>query len=308
MGMPQPKVIQKWPGKPNEHQNKTPTTILYESPNTQKPSWNGWIFGAGSTRPEGQEPKVQWGFQCQYSEGKKEWFKRKLDPKIGRVEENSDVRTWFKDYMSCLYAHLRQTLQGYTGDWGQKRVVFTFSVPCTFKKASIIEDFRNLLFEAGFCKGGAQHTIEIGITEPEAAAVYTAKEAGLAFESGNVILVCDAGGGTTDVAILENVGINGGQPALEELAVVEGENIGSTNIDLAFKSLVEERLNYMRPKLDERTAWTMMHSADWINWKCSFGHKDNEFLSSFNIKVPLVDSDFNNKGAKIKDGKMVFSQ
>ncbi|KAL9117810.1 MAG: hypothetical protein Q9187_005647 [Circinaria calcarea] len=306
--MPQPKVIQRWPGKPNEHQNKTPTTILY--PNIQRASRGAWLGGMLS-RPERQEEKIQWGFQCQHSEGKKEWFKRRLDPEYtesDRVEEDSEVRTWFRDYMSCLYAHLCETLQGYTGDWTQKRVVFTFSVPCTFKKASIIETFRNLLQEAGFCKGGAQHTIEIGLTEPEAAAVYTAKEAGLTFEAGNVMLVCDAGGGTTDVAILENTGSDGGQPALEELAVVEGTNIGSTNIDLAFKRLVEERLKSMHPKLDEGTAWTMMHSADWANWKCSFGHKDTEQLNSFNIKVPLINSNVNNKAAKIKEGKMVFSQ
>lgn len=66
--------------------------------------------------------------------------------------------------------------------------------------------------------------------------------------------VCDAGGGTTDLAILESVGDDNGLTELQELAVVEGQDIGSTNIDVAFQKMVEKRLKTSSLNLEDDTA------------------------------------------------------
>ena len=66
------------------------------------------------------------------------------------------------------------------------------------------------------------------------------------------MLVCDAGGGTTDLAILEIVRHHKGSIELQELTVVEGQNVGSTNIDIAFEKMVEERLESCTPSSTNR--------------------------------------------------------
>ena len=299
--MPLPKVIQGWPGKPGESHNKVPSTILYMPAN----------------------PFVKdWGFLCQHSDGKKEWFKRYLDPEIlqsiasmglGRTSSHdlpafSEVQKWFKDYMACLYKHISTTIQSKTGRWGAKRIDFVFSLPCTFNRLSIPRDIRALVTEAGFGGGGAQHKVDIGLTEPEAAAVYTLKDTAIAYQPGDIVLVCDAGGGTTDLAVLEIIGQQDGRMELRELTVVEGQNVGSTNIDIAFEQMVEERLKLVHPKLDEQTAWSMMHGAEYTAWKCSFGELDSLGLGTFAVTVPTVGTDFNYESARIKNGKMRFSQ
>ena len=122
------------------------------------------------------------------------------------------------------------------------------------------------------------------------------------------MLVCDSGGGTTDIAILEIVGHQNGRMELQELTVVEGQNVGSTSIDIAFEKMVEERLKFVDPKLDEQTAWSMMHGAEYIAWKCNFGEPDSLGLGTFAVTVPRVGTDFNDDKARIRNGKMRFSQ
>lgn len=303
--MPLPKVIQGWPGRPGELHNKVPSTIFYPS-----------------AYPFADPFAKDWGFQCQHTDGKKEWFKQYLDPErlqsiasIGQGPTSpqdlpafSEVREWFKDYMGCLYKHISTNIQSTTGRWGAKRIEFIFSLPCTFNKVSIPRDIRELVVEAGFEGGGAEHTVDIGLTEPEAAAVYTLKDTAIPYQVGEIVLVCDAGGGTTDLAILEIVGNRNGRMELRELTVVEGQNVGSTNIDIAFENMVEERLKFVRPKLDEQTAWSMMHGAEYIAWKCNFGEIDSLDLGTFAVTIPRVGSDFNDDSARIRNGKMHFSQ
>ena len=298
--MPLPKVIQEWPGKPGELHNKVPSTISYAPAE---------FF------------VTDWGFLCQPTDSRKEWFKPYLNP--GRLQSIdsmgqrktgsqdlpafSEARQWFKDYMVCLYKHISTTIQSTSGRWGAKRIEFVFSLPCTFNKLSIPRDIRDLVVEAGFEGGGARHKVEIGLTEPEAAAVYTLKDTAIPYQVGEIVLVCDAGGGTTDLATLEIVGHQNGRMELQELTIVEGQNVGSTSIDIAFEKMVERRLRFVHPKLDEQTAWSMMHGAEYIAWKCNFGKRDSLGLGTFAVTVPRVGTDFNNGRARIRNGKMRFS-
>ena len=299
--MPLPKVVQRWPGKPGELHNKVPSTIFY---------------------PPAEPFVADWGFLCQHTDGKKEWFKPFLDPErlqsiasMGQGQGSSqdlpafsEVRKWFKDYIICLYKHISTTIQSTTGRWEGKRIEFLFSLPCTFNKLSIPRDIRDLVVQAGFEGGGAQHKVDIGLTEPEAAAVYTLKDTAIPYQVGEIVLVCDAGGGTTDLAILEIVRHRKGRMELKELTVVEGQNVGSTTIDIAFEKMVEERLEFVHPKLDEQTAWSMMHGAEYIAWKCNFGEPDSLGLGTFAVTVPRVGTDFNDDSARIRNGKMHFSR
>ena len=89
---------------------------------------------------------------------------------------------------------------------------------------------------------------------------------------------------------------------------MEGQNVGSTSIDIAFEKLVEKRLKFVRPKLDEQTAWSMMQGAEYTAWKCSFGEPESLGLRTFAVTVPRVGPGFNDERAWIRNGKMRFSQ
>lgn len=215
--MPQPKVIQKWPTRAHESNRKVPTVLHYPA--------NGDI-------PE-------WGFPCQYVDGKQEWFKRYLDPAHletlraevpdGDLPQIREVRKWYRDYMRCLCNYISRFLQDQMGDWSALRVEFIFSLPTTFRSQEISTSLRELLKEAGFGRG-MYHTIDFGLTEPQASAVDAAKYSSKTFENGDVMLVCDAGGGTTDFALLEQTTARGSRPELRELASVPGIDVGSTNM------------------------------------------------------------------------------
>ena len=52
----------------------------------------------------------------------------------------------------------------------------------------------------------------------------------------------------------------------------------------------------------------MMHGAEYIAWKCNFGEPDSLGLGTFAVTVPRVGTDFNYEEARIRNGKMRFSQ
>ena len=158
-----PITVQHWPGKMiSEIVNKVATQVSYD-PNTK--SLNGW------------------GFLCDHSFGKsdvKEWFKLELDPEhnSSNPERNDihEVRQWFRDYMRCLHAFLVDTLSNAFPRFKSQKVEFLFSVPTTWKSPHMIIEVRRLLTEAGFGQDGDNHSVDIPLTESEAAAVYAAKQ------------------------------------------------------------------------------------------------------------------------------------
>jgi hypothetical protein len=149
----------------------------------------------------------EWGYICEYNDNKKDWFKRYLD--LGRLEQlralhpaeplptSNDVETWYRDFMGCLYTYISQVLQDQMGvrEWECQHVEFLFSLPTTFRSQAISTNIRRLIEEAGFGRG--RHSVQFGLAEPQASAVDAAKYSSKTFVGGDVILVVDAGGGTT---------------------------------------------------------------------------------------------------------------
>ncbi len=140
------------------------------------------------------ETPCSWGFlsetpaeQNAHDKDYIEWFKTFLDP-VGlnkrQVEDIKDapksiaeVEKWYEDYLRLLYRHiefkLSPELSGTT--WQDGRVEFLFSVPTTWKPETV-ESLRSIAQQAGFGRGN-NHSISIGLTEAEAAAVHTSIEA-----------------------------------------------------------------------------------------------------------------------------------
>ena len=121
-----------------------------------------------------------------------------------------DVKMWFEDFLTKLYEYIVAYMTKYfhLKDWEAARVVYSFSVPTTWNsRINVVKTFEDIIRKAGFGKG-EQHSVKIELTEAEAAAVHTARKwkdhraVGASKEldgirQGNVLMVCDAGGGTT---------------------------------------------------------------------------------------------------------------
>jgi hypothetical protein len=195
-------------------------------------------------------------------------------------------------------------------DWPNARIEFIFSVPTTWPVVPTVEKFKTIVGRAGFGQY-LHHTVTIGLTEAEAAAVHVSTEAPGVFREGDILLVCDAGGGTTDLSVLRVTNTVNQAITLQQLDVVFGETIGSAAIDYAFEKLVTSRLALAHatnplPIAPEDAAWEMMKSRDFQAVKCEYGSPDDTPL--FSIGIPRVPHTYNNTDPEIqiKNGEMTF--
>jgi hypothetical protein len=219
--MKKPGVIFKWPGTTTKVEYKVPTKVCYR---------------AGSKRC------VKWGFECPPPEDMErgmsvlDCFKLFLDPEYFRdafeqspqdaIWTKEDVRMWFIDFLRELRKHVvdlisKELGRAEKGEWEATRVEYNFTYPTTWKDTEALEEFREIVAEAGYgdrhdsSAEEKRHTVRIDLTEAEAAAVYTAgsskhqHEIGLSgvntgsvgkrsrIQKDNTLLICDSGGGTT---------------------------------------------------------------------------------------------------------------
>jgi hypothetical protein len=184
----------------NELANKVPTLLQYD---------------------ENTNVVKAWGFLCDQEREDVDvigYFKLHLDPAYQDPRPDApkleQARQWFRDYLRCIHDHIEETFSNSFPRWKSQKTEFVFSVPTTWKNPSMIAETEKLVRDAGFGHDGPNHRAEIGLTEAEAAAVYASKQHFdvssaqpyvhlrrsrllTPSQKDDVILVCDAGGGTT---------------------------------------------------------------------------------------------------------------
>lgn len=190
-----PLNINDWPGLPAfSFETKVPTKIAY--------------------LPSASEPI--WGFLCQSDDAYyetaelREHFKIYLDRDRLRSAQSNGVREipetvdeasrLVTDYLRQIYKHVKTSIEKTTGNsWSGKRIEFLFSLPTTWDSLETTNRFRDAVQAAGFtAENPAKHTATLELTEAEAAAVYMATTPQVQLSRGDIALVCDAGGGTTE--------------------------------------------------------------------------------------------------------------
>jgi hypothetical protein len=302
--------VQKWPGRYQANENKVPTVVVYPTGSQEPSSWGFLSETIAETTAEDKEYK--------------EWFKICLDPEKLRVRQREDpdgapgslqeVERWYGDYLKKMYEYLSFKLGAELSGvgWEEARVEFIFSVPTTWAPVPTVENFKRIVREAGFGLHHG-HSLTIGLTEAEAAAVHVSTEAPGIFRENDVLLVCDAGGGTTDLSVLRVTGTVNQAINLQQLDVVFGETIGSAAIDYEFEQLVMQRLILAHatnpfPIDPGDAAWEMMKSRDFQSIKCEFGAADDTPL--FSIGIPRVPQGYNNSDpdVRIRNGEMTFER
>jgi hypothetical protein len=251
-----------------------------------------------------------------------DWFKTFLDPAVLKQAQMKDpqnspkseanVDKWTEDYMQKLYQHIEHKLSAELPahkPWHLAKVEFLFSVPTTWAPHPTVEKFKNIAIRAGFGGKHPNHILNVGLTEAEAAAVHVSVEAPGIFEENQVLLVCDAGGGTTDLSVMRVSGTERGVPSLKQLDVVNGRNIGSAQIDQAFEDMVLSRLDQANKQIPlgidiEDAAWTMMKSAQYQDAKCDYGSPADV---NFPVNIPELNTAYSNPQFAIQNGRMTFT-
>jgi hypothetical protein len=217
MSMAQPVVIQNWPGIVGIA-NKVPTVVSYRAGNYDLRSWG---FECPSPRNLELGTRVVDNFKLFLNEAfLEDTFKDRPQSTIGT---HADVQKWFGDFLGTLYRYIGTHISDYLKltDWKFATVHYVFSVPTIWDGSAVVRTFENIVKNAGFGNGGIDHFLELDLTEAEAAAVYTAKSSkhqrpvsfegedsesepsnrafidGPSMQKGNILLVCDSGGGTT---------------------------------------------------------------------------------------------------------------
>ncbi|KAL8731719.1 MAG: hypothetical protein Q9181_004200 [Wetmoreana brouardii] len=222
-----------------------------------------------------------------------------------------EVERWYEDYHRLLYKHIEYKLSTELSGapWHVACVDFIVSVPTTWAP-QVVERYRAIVERAGFAQC-TNHTLSIGLTEAEAAAVHTSLEASGIFQERDILLVCDAGGGTTDLSVLGVSDTQTDALSLQQLDVVFGANVGSAAIDYDFESLARSRLKLAHytsplPMAPEQSAWEMMKSQDFQNTKCEHGSPDDAPI--FSVPIPKVDPVYTDLTAGIEYGEMKFTR
>lgn len=191
------KSIQEWPGLPPDSvETKVPTKIAY-------------------SRNQSHRHEPIWGFSCdpddEYDEISevKEHFKIYLDQHSLDLARKGGVRNMpetvdeakylVTDYLRQIYKHVKLCIEAITGSWKDKRIEFVFSTPTTWASLDTSNRFHDAIQAAGFTSQNPdKHLATLELTESEAAAVYFATNSEIELERGDIILICDAGGGTTE--------------------------------------------------------------------------------------------------------------
>ena len=285
------KRFQQWGAIVSEVANKVPSRISYSSRTRRV---NGW------------------GFNCDYDDPDseiQEFFKLYLDPEYQDDYDgvtSADAQRYYRDYLSLIHTHIVGFFNARFPDFASMAVEFIFSVPTTWRNPALIHDLEIIIRDAGFGKDGPRHMAKITLTEAEAAAVNVVADY---VQRDNVLCICDAGGGTTDVNILKLRSARGQPIKLQPLSKVEGAAVGSALIDIRVQQYIEQRLVkaahllYAPPHL---IAEKMMQGK-FERFKCTFGTSAAN-LPALVLEIPGMQAGTDFPPADIQNSRISISQ
>ncbi|ETI22823.1 hypothetical protein G647_06899 [Cladophialophora carrionii CBS 160.54] len=299
--MVEPRTIQKWSGRGAAKADKVPTSLCYRGREV--------VWGFDTQRDEIDDSEVHDWFKIFLDEKEFEKFRSRGDdvpPSHGHVKK------YYRDFLRKLYAHIKKILSTELPalSFEDETIQFIFSVPTTWSPG-VAEDLRVLAREAGFGHDGANHSVEIGLTEAEAAAVCTLGTETERYSNGDIMLVVDAGGGTTDLALLKAELTAGSRPTLKQLDDVRGDEIGSVEIDVAFARLAQDRLEEAAPYIDldpstiPAVVKKMCKGAFKIV-KEEYGNEDSVHLAVSTIPIPDMSNRVSSEVGGVQRGRLVL--
>jgi len=193
-----------------------------ENPSRLVASAKSWLSHSGADR---RAPLLPWGAPPEI-------------PHLSPVDASAA-------YLKQLAAAFDQEVAGGKRTLALSQQDVLLTVPASFD-----EEARELTLEAAAAAGLKHVTL---LEEPQAAFYAWIDGLGESWRRrvavGDLILVCDVGGGTTDFSLIA-VADRGGDLALERIAVGEHILLGGDNMDLALARLLQQRLEAAGHKVD----------------------------------------------------------
>ncbi|KAF9511540.1 hypothetical protein BS47DRAFT_1298826 [Hydnum rufescens UP504] len=282
--------ILSWPGS-SENFRKIPTCLVYDD--------------AGCTLAWGLEAK---NLSPMPGTTRCEWFKLFLDPMALRDDEAVDPRLpklppgkqavdLIIDFLACIWEYAKEQITreiGVVADLNDADVWLSVPAAWDSRGCQIMRDAALSAGLVGSAYAGDRdwrNRLHI-ITEPEAAAVHCAHLTNLhQLRPSQNFMVCDAGGGTIDLAIYKTIG------SLTDLDIAEvctrsGSNCGSLFLDLRFRELVLTLLANHPAHLDAASLASFMRSFSETEKLAYMGESDDSNMfhfTCFNPEDPVLD-------------------
>lgn len=291
---PAPKALQRWPGiLCSELRDKVDSTIAYDEA-TDRPS--------------------AWGFRCNVEDERFEvqsLFKLWMDKTYQDFSDDSptleEAHRYYTDYMCFLYQHVHHHFSQSWPRFASMRKDFVFSAPVSWmKNPAILAKIESLIRKAGFGQNENERA-QVYLSEAEASAIYASKQS---MRPGEVMLVVDAGGSTTDLAVLKVERAAQNNIALDPLTWNEGQWIGSCMIDFNMKMSIRKRLDWVRSYVpgDLDAIALRMVNDKFRTYKCSFGDPGGLDTPKLPLPVPGLPAGFDLPQAGIEDSKLIVTR
>ncbi|MFT4639024.1 MAG: molecular chaperone DnaK (HSP70) [Verrucomicrobiales bacterium] len=164
------------------------------------------------------------------------------------------------DASTRYLAYLREALWHAEQEAGRERslkeAVVVITVPASFQEVA-----RNLTLEAAQAAGFDEVIL---LEEPQAAFYAWIDQVGDAWREqvspGDLVLVCDIGGGTSDFSLIA-VTETDGELGLERVSVGEHLLLGGDNMDLALAYIVQGQLAEEGHEIDTWQLWALVHAC-----------------------------------------------
>ncbi|KIW21215.1 hypothetical protein PV08_01795 [Exophiala spinifera] len=251
--------IRRWPGQ-NSSLEKVPTELIYNGNTVQ-------LWGAECKTLATQDERIR----------TKRLFKNAMSARdVGAASHGHEVenaRRYFKDFLTHVHAHIEASLAKQINDFKRLRIEYVFSVPTTWNRDAdtlneVKQTIRGVVGKTQYRRG------IIGMSEAAASAVETGQDR---FKKGDVVLVCDTGGGTADVNIFKFVSSEKEAARIKPLTYDEGAPAGAASIDQAALDYIISKMRSIE-KLDKDSAiWALEAvQAGFSNIKHDYGRSKRE--------------------------------
>ena len=186
-----------------------------------------------------------------------------IDPRQQVLPWKSDIDEARLSSFDCSRRYLEHLKEGFLHaeraegrDWDLAEGHIVLTVPASFDEVA-----RSLTAEAAEAAGLGQVTL---LEEPQAAFYAWTAQAGGGWREavgpGDIVLVCDVGGGTADFSLIA-VTESGGELALERISVGEHILLGGDNMDLALAYTLRAKLEAEGKSIDSWKFLALIHAA-----------------------------------------------
>jgi hypothetical protein len=215
----------------------------------------------------------------------KSWLSnRHIDPRQPILPWRSDIAEQKLSPFDCSRRYLQHLKEAFVyaaraegRDWQLADGLIVVTVPASFDEVA-----RNLTAEAARAAGLGEVTL---LEEPQAAFYAWTAQAGRTWRDlvapGDIILVCDVGGGTADFSLIAVTDVQG-DLELERISVGEHILLGGDNMDLALAYALQGKLEAAGKSLDSWQFLALVHAAA----KAKITLFEHDVLAEAPIAVP----------------------